>query len=57
LQLQTITARSLAEQADKEHDKQQAAYRSAPSRGQTEAGLGRRICEHLISPHQHLLSP
>jgi hypothetical protein len=47
----------LAEQADKDHNEKQAAYGSAPSRGQTEAGRGRHICEFLSSPYQHLLSP
>jgi len=47
----------LAEQADKHHDKKQAAYGSTPSSRQTEGGRGRHMCAHLSSPYQHLASP
>jgi hypothetical protein len=49
-QEQTITARFLTEQAEKNHDKQQADYGSAPSHGQTEAGRGRHVCKPFSFP-------
>ena len=47
----------LADQADKEHDKQQSPYRSGPNRGYTKGSLGRHVYEHLTSAYEHLLLP
>jgi len=47
----------LADQADKEHDKQQSPYRSGPNRGYTKGSLGRHVYEHMTSAYQHLLLP